>query len=163
MNLVFNHSSNPGYGDGGRGRKGRRVLWEVVGGKFNARESDDVIWGWVWAANKACSWKWLGWPMRKMIIAALPTLDSTWQRLEASVCFGVGKMANGRHVGNGKSVESRGWKRRLGTVCLDGDWTHTPSSGARGLSRPEKAEGRWEVREWAADRMVTGGSGVQIG
>lgn len=42
MNLskVLNYSLNYGS-DGGWGCKGRRVLWEVEGDKFNARELDD--------------------------------------------------------------------------------------------------------------------------
>lgn len=82
------------------------------------------------------------------------------QRLEASIWFGFGKMAKSMHIGNGESVKSQGWRRRLENVCLDSDWTHSPSSGAKVISR--KPEGRGEVREWAVDRMIARGSGVQI-
>lgn len=47
---------------------------EVVSGKFNAREPGDMTQRWVWGAT-ACSWMRLGWPMRKVIIAALLRLD----------------------------------------------------------------------------------------
>lgn len=69
---VWNPSSNPGRGGCGWGCKGRRVLWEVVSGKFSAREPDQVT-----RLGIGSYWlfMWLGWPRRKVIIAALLRLD----------------------------------------------------------------------------------------